>query len=238
MCLVCRHDVRPPRPQYRGEWEPDVYWGAGRRRASFHTSLTEIWQILVALVVLTLAFGFFLGDEGPGNLGGMLAAQSLVNRLIIASIAMGSGFLLHELMHKFVAQFYGHWAEFRASAIGLAVPIPLVLLTGFIFAAPGAVVISGFVKKHENGIISAAGPATNLAIAAVALPFTLIPGSSGTFAHDLATIVLFANTILGLFNLIPLGALDGKKILRWNKLVYFGLVAGGIALLVRGSVLL
>ncbi len=222
MCVICR-----------AEWEPNVVWahGRSRRHAGFHTSLTEIWQLTVALAVLTVAFAFFLGDEGVRATPGSLSHLGLVERLLIAFVAVGSGFILHELMHKFVAQWYGHWAEFRAQLWGLAAPIPLVLALGVIFAAPGAVVISGFVRQNENGIISAAGPFTNLVIALIALPFTLRIGTAETFGHDLASAALQVNAVLGIFNLIPFGPLDGRKVLRWNKAVYFVLLAGALALL-------
>lgn len=234
MCIVCRHDTKTPRPRIGGEWQPDVQWNTGRRRASFHSSWTEVWQIAVALVVLTAAFTIWLGCESFAGSCGWLGHRSIVERAVIALIAMGSGFVLHELMHKFVAQFYGHWAEFRGSVWGLAIPVPLALFTGFIFAAPGAVVISGFVKRHENGIISAAGPLTNIVIAAIAWPFTRSIGTVETFGYELANTTLIANGLLGAFNLIPIGVLDGRKILRWNKLAYALLVVAAVALFVAG----
>ncbi|MBT3406387.1 hypothetical protein HN419_04415 [Candidatus Woesearchaeota archaeon] len=39
------------------------------------------------------------------------------------------------------------------------------------------------------------------------------------------------NTWLALFNMIPFGMFDGKKILRWNKIIYGVMVAIGIILL-------
>ncbi|MGH9973010.1 MAG: hypothetical protein ACRD93_03830, partial [Nitrososphaeraceae archaeon] len=53
-----------------------------------------------------------------------------------------SAFLVHELAHKLLAQFYGSWAEFRTNSYGLLVTafsaIPFI---PFKFIAPGAVVI-------------------------------------------------------------------------------------------------
>jgi Zn-dependent protease len=241
MCLTLRHKAHPPRPRL-GEYEPHYYaYGARpRRRVGFHTSGTEILHIAVALAVLTVAFGFFIGgymlrDDGLSQGASPWVPRTpLPDLFLIALVAIGSGFVLHELMHKFVAQFYGHWAEFRAQLFGLLIPIPLVLFLGFIFAAPGAVIISGAVRKNENGIISAAGPLTNLIIGAIAYPFTLQVGAVDTLGYHIATVALFANAILALFNLIPLGPLDGKKVLAWNKPVYFLLVAAGLVLLLLG----
>lgn len=44
------------------------------------------------------------------------------------------------------------------------------------------------------------------------------------------------NTWLALFNMIPVGILDGAKVLKWNKNVYGGIVAVGIVFLLFGGV--
>jgi Zn-dependent protease len=41
---------------------------------------------------------------------------------------------------------------------------------GFVFAAPGAVHIKGYINKMQNGIFSLAGPLMNLILALVFLP--------------------------------------------------------------------
>ena len=41
----------------------------------------------------------------------------------ISLVAVSTGFLMHELMHKFVAQRYGAWAEFRVFPLGLMMAI-------------------------------------------------------------------------------------------------------------------
>ena len=62
--------------------------------------------------------------------------------LVIALLTVGIGLVLHELAHKFAAIKYGFWAEFRKSNFMLLVAIALAALVGFVFAAPGATVIS------------------------------------------------------------------------------------------------
>jgi len=44
------------------------------------------------------------------------------------------------------------------------------------------------------------------------------------------------NTWLALFNMIPVGILDGAKVLRWNKNVYGGIVTVGVIFLLSGSI--
>ena len=138
--------------------------------------------------------------------------------MIMAAVTVGAGFLLHELGHKIVAQHYGAQAEFRAFR-GMLWLMLAMSFFGFLFAAPGAVMIQGRVMRSENGKISAMGPFMNviLGIGFLALyyvkPLTM-------FQYGLSI-----NAWLGLFNMLPFSIIDGKKIWDWNKVVYFGLVA-------------
>ena len=95
---------------------------------------------------------------------------------------------------------------------------------GFIFAAPGAVMISGQVTRRENGIISLAGPATNYVLAGLFAAATLLfPVLAG-----ILTIGFHINAWLGLFNMIPFGNFDGLKIFHWSRAYWGLLVAVGI----------
>lgn len=150
-----------------------------------------------------------------------------VMTLIISSVTVGAGFLLHELAHKFVAQHFGCFAEFRANMHMLLLAI-LISFTGFIFAAPGAVLISGHINNRKNGIISAAGPATNIVLALFFLNFSLFS------IPFLATIGSYGTTInawLALFNMIPFGGLDGAKVLHWDKRVYALILVAALIIL-------
>jgi len=118
-----------------GDFEPTPYGGyvVPRRRAGFHVGGTEVLHLLIALSILILAFSFFLG--GYRYLGrGLVREDSyfddepFLQVLVIAAVAMGTGFILHELMHKFVAQYFGHWAEFRLHPVGLILAVPIVLI--------------------------------------------------------------------------------------------------------------
>jgi hypothetical protein len=53
-----------------------------------------------------------------------------------------SVFLVHELAHKFLAQFYGSWSEFRTQLYGLIITvISATPFMPFKFIAPGAVMV-------------------------------------------------------------------------------------------------
>ena len=69
-------------------------------------------------------------------------------------------------------------------------------------------------------------PLTNLAISALAFILLIIGailsailGLPGIILN-MIWVVFSINIIIGAFNLIPIGVLDGAKILRWNKIVY------------------
>ncbi len=187
--------------------------------AGIPTSNKEILDLCKAWLAITLAFTILLN--------GITISKTTLSTAIIAAIAVGSGFLLHELMHKLVAQKYNCWAEFRADNMMLLVAIAFSFF-GFIFAAPGAVMISGNITQARNGIISLAGPLTNYILSLLFFPLIFL---QTPLLHSLGLYGFMINSWLGLFNLIPFGNFDGVKILHWSKL-YYGLMVGfGVILL-------
>lgn len=182
------------------------------------TSAVEIRDILAALAALTVAF-YLLIRVG--------SSQSTAYLLGLAALSVFAGFLVHELSHKFVARRYGCWAEFRADyrMLGFAV---LTAFFGFLFAAPGAVMIAGNVDRERNGKISLAGPGSNLVIALSCLAVISLSGVSG-LANDALSRLFTFSVFLGGFNMIPIMPFDGAKIWHWNKPIYIlVLLAAGL----------
>jgi Zn-dependent protease len=206
---------------------------AGPPRIAF--SRTELLHLVSALVVLTFAFTFVLD---PRPLAKVVTTSWQV--WLTSFLGMSTGFVVHELAHKVLAQRYGHWAEFRAtfSFLGLTLVVAAIP-PHFLFAAPGAVLIQGRVTPRENGLISLVGPGVNLAIAAVTFgAYVLGFYASGSWAvsdRDLAPFLLkgvaHVNALLAVFNLIPLGPLDGRKVLRWSGAAYAVALVLGVAML-------
>ncbi|MFA5943696.1 MAG: hypothetical protein WC876_04430 [Candidatus Thermoplasmatota archaeon] len=219
---------------YNPFYEADLHH-PGPPRIAF--SRTEVFHLVVAALALTLGFSLIIADRTDA-LGGMMPKLDW-EILLIAFIGVGTGFVLHELAHKVLAQRYGHWAEFRAQFTGLGLTVIIAAVTQFLFAAPGAVLIQGRVTPRENGLISLAGPGTNFVIAGLAIGGYFIGLSSspnwGANVADLAPRLLVGvakiNAVLALFNLVPLGPLDGRKILRWNGFVWAGALALAIVLM-------
>ena len=168
------------------------------------TSKTEITDLLKAWIAISLAFGIILKDS--------IGFQQAI---LVAAFSVGLGFLLHEFAHKIAAQHYKCFAEFRSFDPMLLLAIAMSFF-GFVFIAPGAVMIQGFVDYRKNGIISAVGPITNLILAVVFLIllfFKILP--------TISQYGFIINSWLALFNMIPVWNFDGKKILAWNKIIYF-----------------
>tara|TARA_Y100000310_G_C20702563_1_gene831293 strand:- start:7954 stop:8571 length:618 start_codon:yes stop_codon:yes gene_type:complete len=165
---------------------------------------------------LTVSFAFAWVGLGIFSVNGF---NAFISQLAIMLVAVGTGFILHELAHKYVAIHYGAKAEFRAWRQGLLLAIGLAIFTNgsFVFAAPGAVYVFGkSITVKENGIISIAGPITNLLIV---LGFGLILAltNPSEFLAQIIASAMFVNFFLAAFNMIPVFPLDGSKVFMWNK---------------------
>ncbi len=206
-----------PGPVNYNPWLEQDEPAGGRPRITY--SPTELLHLGAAVVILSLALWFVLGS---GNFAAVQEAGLTQLAVGLTSfLAVASGFVLHELAHKIAAQRYGHWAEFRAQFGGLGISLLVAAFLKLLFAAPGAVVIFGRVTPRENGIISIVGPGVNLAIAGgCALVSWLTQGTNPTPVPTIFYVVAFVNALLAVFNLVPVGPLDGRKVLAWNKPVY------------------
>jgi Zn-dependent protease len=190
------------------------------KKKGFNFSKKEIRDLIKAWLVLSLAFAIVFN--------GLNFNLQFIAAILVSAITVGTAFIFHELGHKFTAQHYGCFAEFRSFDNMLFLALILSFF-GFIFAAPGAVMISGPIGKRRNGKISLAGPLTNMVLAIL---FMIIH----MFTPNIITLYGFIiNTWIGLFNLIPFAMLDGKKILNWNKTIYGLMVATGFILLMVQS---
>ena len=169
----------------------------------------EIRDLIISMVIITVLFAYIFS-------GRTLPSFSLI---VVTFIAVGLGFILHELAHKFVAMRYGFWAEYRLWVEGLIFAIITAAL-GFLFVAPGAGYIHGeYISQEQNGKISASGPATNLILAGLFF-LLLYYFPSGELVTTIGVLGFYVNSFLAMINLIPISMLDGAKIIRWNPIIW------------------
>ena len=168
-------------------------------------SAREVTDLAISWITISLAFAIAVSG---------LRLATVTGALPITLIAVGTGFIFHELAHKYVALHYKAWAEFRMWTMGLVIAL-VGAVVGFVFAAPGAVYIyAEHLSKKKNAFISIAGPLMNLGIAVIFwLIWVMRPG-------DLLGLVagygLRINLWLGFFNMIPFMPLDGAKVWRYS----------------------
>jgi Zn-dependent protease len=187
-------------------------------RGLFSPCPGEVRDALLALVALTAVF-FLVFRAIPANPALKLAG---------AFLAVITGFLGHELMHREVARRLGYIACFKAWIWGLLLALVTAAL-GFTIAAPGATMIGpkvmGFARRDEELRIALAGPATNIFFALFFLALTRASLAYGNGTLYLVSILAFsANAILGFFNLLPIAfpgiLLDGYRIFASSKPVW------------------
>ena len=188
----------------------------------------ELRDLVISALLLALAFGIALS----GGFRAFFEPRTLVIVSLMSIVGVSLGFVLHEMGHRFVARRFGCFAEYTMWPIGLIIALACSLF-GFVFAAPGAVMIhpgidsSGgrlALTKEKTGLISIAGPVMNICLAVV---FIILNAAYPTLLFSLGAQI---NTWLAIFNLIPFGPFDGAKILRWDKRAWFAALAVGIGL--------
>jgi len=184
----------------------------------------EVADLAISWIVISLCF----------SIRGVYASTPHFLMLFTSSIiAVGLGFLLHELMHRIVARSFACHAEYRMWPLGLLLALALAFVSGgsVIFAAPGAVYIappaySPYISTEQMrrvyGLIALSGPIANLALA---LAFYSLQGLSvHPFVSFTASVGLRVNLWLAAFNLLPIPPLDGSGVVKWNPAIW-GLVA-------------
>lgn len=193
-------------------------------------SAKEIQDIVISTIAL--GFIFSISQVGLGNV--LTDFAGFVSLALTITLIVALSFIPHELMHKFTAIRYKAFARYEMWKNGLLFALFMAVAFGFVFAAPGAVVIytayrSNYGVHHvnlstrQNGIISSAGVVANLIIAGAF--FLLAPQSA------IAKSIININAFLAMFNLLPIPPLDGSKVIWWNIPVWLMLMGLSVGLL-------
>ncbi len=147
---------------------------------------------------------------------------------VIITFALIFSLTFHEYGHAIVASLIGDDTAKRAGRLTLN-PIPhidpvgllLVLVIGIGYAKPVPTDPRKFRTRWGILLVAAAGPAMNLLLAILATNIYLIglksgwPLFQGVGAYTFFTVLALINMLLMLFNLLPIGPLDGHYILPY-----------------------
>jgi Zn-dependent protease len=184
----------------------------------FKFTRNEIRDLIISFLVISLGFAVMFSNR---------TLSSIEILFPISMVGVGVGFIFHEIAHKISSMHYGYWAEYKLWVPGLILALISALFFGIMFAAPGAVYTYGNnINKKQNGIISLAGPITNITIALLFL-FISVLIYPLAFQNNIIAIIFLTltlgfsiNSYLATFNLLPIGGLDGSKVLRWNPIIW------------------
>ncbi len=147
---------------------------------------------------------------------------------IILSFALIFSLTFHEYGHGKVASLIGDDTAKRAGRLTLN-PIPhidplgllMLLLIGIGYAKPVPTDPRNFNTRWGTLMVAAAGPGMNLLLAVVTINFYVlgyklgIPLLKTPEAYEFFRILGLINMLLMLFNLLPIGPLDGSYILPY-----------------------
>jgi Zn-dependent protease len=224
--------ARAPRPILRAEKRVPASGMRLLKAPRISTiSPNELKALAIALLALGLSFSVrYMPPLQPYSF------PQFVEIFLLTLVVVGIGFLGHELAHKFTAERYGCWAEFKLWTYGalMSLLFAVVSLGTFVFAAPGAVYIasrSGYfgegLDRKTNGVVSIMGPLVNIGAALaflggyVAAALVNLPVNVGSFNFLQQGIEV--NLWLGAFNMLPIFILDGQKVFAWDRRIWAAL---------------
>ena len=146
--------------------------------------------------------------------------------VIIAALVISLSF--HEFGHAWVAKQFGDDTAERAGRLTInprahidPMGLLMVVMVGFGYAKPVPTDPRRFTSRYADLLVAAAGPGMNLLLAIVTINFYVLglkigwiffqqPGPYYFFSY-----LALINLLLMVFNLLPIGALDGHYILPY-----------------------
>ena len=146
--------------------------------------------------------------------------------VIIAALVISLSF--HEFGHAWVAKRFGDDTAARAGRLTInprahidPMGLLMVVIVGFGYAKPVPTDPRRFTSRYADLLVAAAGPGMNLLLAVVTINFYVLGLKIGwTFfqqpgPHFFFSYLALINLLLMVFNLLPIGVLDGHYILPY-----------------------
>ncbi len=147
---------------------------------------------------------------------------------ILIMIALIISLTFHEYGHAIVAKLYGDDTAQKAGRLTLnpvahidAGGLMMVVLVGFGYAKPVPTNPANFSSRWATLWVAAAGPGMNLLVAIITINFYILGLQAGWSLFEgqgpqfFFVFLAKINLLLMLFNLIPIGPLDGHYILPY-----------------------
>jgi Zn-dependent protease len=225
-----------------------------RRKRRNRFSSRELRDLGIASILVSLvAFSMLGSGAGLGivaaitNLPVFVANGTIwiIFPLIILFLA---AFMIHEMAHKFTAQRYGMWSEFRMTTAGYYLSAVAIIFSVPIFGT-GVVYASGAKSAEDNARVNIAGPLSNLIFGSI-LGFiaVIIPVSYGSpipyseltlwFVMFILQYGVILNAMLGLFNLLPFQPFDGGTVFAWDRKIWLILVIALLMTAIHGYIII
>ncbi len=213
-----------------------------RRSKKRRFSSTEIRDLAIASVLVILV-GISIFGSPAGILNAFVRIGLFIQVglwwIVVGTIGIFlASFMAHEMAHKFVAQNYGMWSEFRMTSTGYYLSAMAILFSLPIFGT-GVVYTSGTTNTEHSGKTNAAGPLTNFVIAAALVVIAIILFALEAL-NPIGILLQYGvqlNAFLGLFNMIPIQPFDGATVRYWNSRVWIALTIGLLFMLILGYVM-
>ena len=152
--------------------------------------------------------------------------EGVLFAVIIAALVISLSF--HEFGHAWVAKRFGDDTAERAGRLTInprahidPMGLLMVVIVGFGYAKPVPTDPRRFTYRYADLLVAAAGPGMNLLLAVVTINFYVLGLKIGwTFFQQPGPYFFFSylaliNLLLMVFNLLPIGVLDGHYILPY-----------------------
>jgi Zn-dependent protease len=179
---------------------------------------SEFMHVLIASVLLfILATTGFLSQFW--NYIDTMGLPEILFQVFVLAIMYLLAFLVHEFSHRQVAKHFKLQTKFRLFKFGVILTAICIFLP-IKMALPGAVVVIGLENiGRETGWCKLAGPLSNLILGSLLMIIGFLP----FVPYPVNFLILQGagfNYMLGSFNMLPVGILDGDNIRKWKPKIW------------------